>query len=1292
MAVLFNRALAQPCSTLVVSSVPYESRCMSTGYIDVTAGGGSGSYNYKVSGPVSTPYTSSNVITGLSAGTYTVTVKDIVTGCVRDQFNVVVPGTYVDPRFSLVKTDETCLNSNNGTINVTGVTGGRAPFVYTIVAPSPFGVGTSNASGVFSGLPGGEYAVQMRDSCGGIQTRRVTVNSYDWWIDAFSGNRNDCTNADFVFTLRDNRGNTNTSGTTFSAFTYGVARNPGDTVWFASRTFTFDIGTRRSLTFVAKDGCGNVKSTNWNVNPVPGAAGAVSTSSSSCNNFSASITGQTGLTNPQYSLFNSSNVLLSSNTTGSFSGFPAGSYYINIRDNCYDTTIRRNFTVSQPNPYLDPNVSISRTGCKTFNASVTGLMNFTSPTFRLYDASNTLIATQATATFAGLINGYYCIRVEDACTGNIVSRCFTVNDLLPSVAANVTISGQGCTDANVSITGQTNLSNPQYCLYDASNTLVRCNTTGSFNNIDYGAYCLRITNDAACYDTTIVRCFTISRLTPSVSPSLTVVRNCGYVNISIGGQTNLNNPQYCLYDGANNLVGCNGSGNFNNMPYGTYCMDIRNNAACYDTVIRRCVTIAPNKPSIGSVNLSNTLCNNFTATVSSQMYLSNPTFRLINSGTGTVIATNGTGIFTGVTYGSYCVEMVNDPACYDTTITRCFSSTRPAPAAGSVAISGQTCATFNADFNGEVNVTSPVYYLIGEFGDTLVNNTTGVFNGIPYGTYAIHMRDNCYDTSIVRNFTVNPTLVNTTVTAQASCVVNATDIRIQFTTGSAPYTVRVFNPGNIMVGNVTTSSNPVWVSGLPALPMGMQYRVVAQDACGRMDTRLVTPVVHNFNKLVSVVAKCPSGTYQNGSSNVISNVTSSKGAVYPIIIRKNAVPVSIGFTTQSGSQFTWVDLEPASYVIEYNLPGGCTNKVYDTVDVSPYEFPSLNNSAAYQCDNNDFSVGASISGGSAPYSYQIIGSVPALPSITTAPQASPVFNVTNGQTYSLIRLRAIDACGNATLNDVSILPLANLVITQSSTCYYTNVSLTVDTVPNATYSWYRRVGVNDSVLISTSQTYDIASMQPSDTGVYIAKVTVNSGCMTKLTYFNLVGNCGVILPVKELVLRGETAGTAAQLTWNAKGETMVKEYMVERSNTSNGQYTIVGKVAAKANGAASNLYIFQDTRPAAGTNYYRLRAIDQDGSFEYSNVIALKWDGSGIRVYPNPAREMLNVEFHNATATDLSITLFNAGGQLVQQKTVRNIQHQLVQIPRNDLKPGMYMIKMTNLKTGETKTEKVLFQ
>ncbi|MGL6268717.1 MAG: hypothetical protein ACRC2O_12375, partial [Chitinophagaceae bacterium] len=641
------------------------------------------------------------------------------------------------------------------------------------------------------------------------------------------------------------------------------------------------------------------------------------------------------------------------------------------------------------------------------------------------------------------------------------------------------------------------------------------------------------------YDTTIQRCFTIDKLIPTVSASMTITRSCNTVNLSIGGQANLTNAQYCLFDAGNVQIACNSTGVFNNMPYGTYCIDIQNDAACYDTVIRRCVTVNKNIPSVGAVSLTSTFCSGFTATVTSQNNLSAPLFQLKNN-LGVVIATNGTGIFTNIAYGTYSVEMQNSITCYDTLIVRSFSATRPAPNAGSVTVNGQTCTTFNADFTGESNHTTPVYYLVNNLGDTIANNGSGTFNNIAFGNYCIHMRDNCYDTTVIRCFTGSQIPVTTTVTAQASCTVNATDIRIQFTSVLPPYTVNVYDPFNVLVRTITASTSPAWVNGLPGLAPGLQYRVVVADNCGRSATSFVSPVLSAFSKSASIEAKCPSGIYQNGSSNIATTVTSSLGAIYPLIIKKDLTPVSIGYTTQLGNTFTWVDLEPATYVVMYDLPGSCSNMVYDTLTVTPYLFPALNNSAAYQCDNNDFSVGASISGGSAPYTYQVIGSVPSLPSISTAPQASPVFAVTNGQIYSLIRLRAVDFCGNATLNDVSILPLANVVVSSSSACYYNSVTLTVDSVANATYTWFKKTSGADS-LLGNSQSFNIPYLLPTDTGTYIAKVTVNSGCLTKMTYYNLSTACGLILPAKEVTLTGKKFENAAELNWASKEEKGVKE-------------------------------------------------------------------------------------------------------------------------------------------------------
>ncbi len=1288
LLILANMAISQTCSTLNIISVPSESRCMSTGLITVTASGGSGQYNYKVSGPITTPYTSSNIISGLLPGSYTVTVKDLVGNCTKDQVNIVITGSYADPRFSLTKTDETCMNSNNGSITVTGLTGGRSPFVFTIVSPSPSGIGTSNSSGIFAGLIGGEYAVEMTDSCGGIQTRRITVLDYNWWIDASGGTRTNCDDVNFYINLKDSRGNVNTSGSTFNGFQYGWVRGAGDTVWSSSRTFAVNIGTRRSVMLVAKDVCGNVNAAPWAINPKPLAGGSVTTSQQSCNSFSASINGQANLTNPQYCLFTSANVLVGCNTTGNFTGISKGSYYINITDACYDTTIQRNFTFSQPIPYLATSVTTTRVTCSSFNAQITGI-NFTAPNYCIYDAANTLVTCNATGIFNGLTNGSYTIRVQDGCYDTTVVRSVTVAALVPSVATNVTISNKTCADFSVSITGQTNLNAPQYCLYNASNVLMSCNSTGVFNNVAYGNYCMKITNSASCYDTVIQRCFTITPNTPSVSSGLTVTRTCNTISLTVTGQANLTNPQYCVYDNNNVQIACNTTGIFSSLPYGTYCVDMKNDAGCYDTTIRRCVTVTKNVPAIGAVTLGSTICSGFTATVSSQSHLSNPIFTLKNP-VGTVLSMNSTGVFTGLSYGSYCIEMQNDGSCYDTLITRCFSATRPVPSAGAVTVFGQTCSTFNADVTGENYLTTPIYTLKDDLGAVVSTNGTGTFNNILFGTYSIEIRDNCYDTTIIRTFTGNPIAVTTTVTSTLSCTVNRANIRVQFNSGFGPYNVKVYNPGNQLVADVNSASNPVWANDLVGLPVGSQYRVVATDNCGRSQTVMVTATASTFNKALNLLPKCPSGINQYGSSDIVLNVSSNLGVITPKIIKVNGTASVINYTTQNATTYTWYDLAPATYEIEYSLPGSCGNKLYETATVAPYNYPALNNSAAYQCNNNNFSVGASVTGGSGPYTYQIIGSVPAGPSINTVPQVSPVFNITNGVTYSLVRLRAIDACGNATLNDASILPLQNVVVNASSNCFYNDITLSVDTIANANYTWYKMTSPTDSIQVGNAQNFQINYLLPTDTGMYVSKVSVNSGCLTTLSYFHVTGSC-TLLPVKDLTLSGKQAGNAAELKWAVKEEVNVQEYVIERSSRQNTGFTSIGNVTARINGG-NNFYQFMDSRPEAGANYYRLKARDNDGKLTYSNTIVLNWSGSKISLYPNPALDVVNVNVSGRQAQDIRIQLFSLSGQMLQEKTQNNVVNATIPISRQNLKTGMYLIKITDIRTGSVTTEKVMFQ
>jgi hypothetical protein len=162
------------------------------------------------------------------------------------------------------------------------------------------------------------------------------------------------------------------NGTTvleFSSCTYGWVRNAGDTVWSGSYIFNAQIGQRRSVTLVAKDGCGNVKSVPWAVTPKPTVGGAVTVTRQTCNGFSASITDSANLTNPQYCLYTATNTLLHVILQEISAASETDLYYINITDVCYDTVIRRDFSAAQPVPYLAASITVSRTSCSDFTAT-----------------------------------------------------------------------------------------------------------------------------------------------------------------------------------------------------------------------------------------------------------------------------------------------------------------------------------------------------------------------------------------------------------------------------------------------------------------------------------------------------------------------------------------------------------------------------------------------------------------------------------------------------------------------------------------------------------------------------------------------------------------------------------------------------------------------------------------------------------------------------------------------------------------------------------------------------------
>ena len=1200
-------AKAQDCSLLNATFKTYESRCAATGSIKIFTTGGSGSYKYKNSGPVNSNFTTSDSLTGLSAGIYSVLITDIVTNCSYTQTGVIVPGSYKDPRFALNKIDVSCDAGDNGSIEATDQQFGRSPFLFSIVAPSPMGIGTVNSTGIFDNLSAGDYTIRLTDSCGGIQTRQLTINDYTWWIDSYIFNKTSCDSATGYIKVVDSKGNISTMGG-IPGFMYGIVRQTGDTIWSSNPDFQFDLAGNTNFTIIAKDSCGKIKKATVELIIAP----AISV------------------------------------------------------------------------------VVISSMQCTSFMATVTGAKNFFTAEFCILDSINTLISCNTRGIFPNIPYGSYCILIHDICTDTTIVRCFSASPPPLSINNNVLISNKTCNIFSAAVTGQNGLTNPAYCLYDSANVLINCNTTGVFTSLGYGLYCIKVTD--GCRDTIITICFSATRPTPNVPAIITPhYVTCNSFSISIGGDS-LTNPRYCLYNSANVLIGCNNTGIFDSLALGSYCANVYD--SCFDTTFVRCFTAGP--PVIANdivLNVTNKICLSVTLTAISNN-IKGALFCLYNAG-DSLITCDSSGIFNSVPYGSYCVKAKNN--CPDTSFTRCVTVKRDIPSVNSsVKIISNTCTSFSARIYGQQNFTNPVYCLYDSASVQIGCNGTGQFDSLLYGQYCIKITDSCYDTTMVRCFTASALPAKISVTSNKSCSYNFAKFSVSVITGVLPVNIKIYNFNDSLFFTGNYNTNNFTIDSIAGTITGQTYKIITTDNCGTQDSVIIGATGSYLKHMVTFVPKCPSGNYTNGSGDIQATATTNMGSLTVRIVKQDSISLSPQLSPNIviGGVYTFQDLGPGTYILNYKASNGCNISFQDTVVIQPYQFPNLSRSSAYQCDSNGFSLQAIVSNGVGPFTYEIIGSSPATPSIIAGPQTNPVFSINNGTNYSLVRLRALDACGNATLADASILPLANNAIINTFNCFQIPTTLSMDTVYNASFSWYKKIQNNstDSLYLGNASSIFIPEVLPSDTGVYICHIILGTECVNRTYYYHLDGSCFHYLPITLQDFTGRFAGENVLLNWKAATEPGTKYFVIERKSGSD--FKEIGRINLSVVNSNIGLYNFLDREPAY-KNFYRLKLLKSNQTFSYSNIVELTKEAksSSIQLYPNPVNNILNISFTNPKNHIYNIVLLNVLNQVVKEfKSVTDI-NTIFQIERTaQMKKGVYILKVVDLISKEIFTQKAIFR
>lgn len=111
-----------------------------------------------------------------------------------------------------------------------------------------------------------------------------------------------------------------------------------------------------------------------------------------------------------------------------------------------------------------------------------------------------------------------------------------------------------------------------------------------------------------------------------------------------------------------------------------------------------------------------------------------------------------------------------------------------------------------------------------------------------------------------------------------------------------------------------------------------------------------------------------------------------------------------------------------------------------------------------------------------------------------------------------------------------------------------------------------------------------------------------------------------VLPVKIISFNYTKQSQYLQLQWQVTDELNIKEYVVEKSLDGNNFYSL-DKVAAQNSTASIKNYSCKDNAISNSVFYYRLKVIDINGNFSYSNIVLYKQksaDANTITVFPNP--------------------------------------------------------------------------
>jgi hypothetical protein len=175
-------------------------------------------------------------------------------------------------------------------------------------------------------------------------------------------------------------------------------------------------------------------------------------------------------------------------------------------------------------------------------------------------------------------------------------------------------------------------------------------------------------------------------------------------------------------------------------------------------------------------------------------------------------------------------------------------------------------------------------------------------------------------------------------------------------------------------------------------------------------------------------------------------------------------------------------------------------------------------------------------------------------------------------------------------------------------------------------------------------------------GYFIFSLFFGTNCFSQGKFFGGNGDgfasaqiTNVVLPLQVINFFGKANSNSYIVYWSTVSEENILYFEIERSDDGI-VFEKIGEVAGAGNSNGLKQYQFTDKKLTGQQYYYRLKQIDIDGRYSFSNIILLKNNGSkqDVVVSPNPVVNKVAILFQTEMINE-EFLVMNSSGQVVSK-------------------------------------------